>query len=142
MILLTIGNASRRLFSPSGIDEIWIRMHLRADAVDPPEVHVRIDGPRLSLNLSAGDARVTPAGRTLREGEADVLWLWRERGLDRPDFRSGQLVAFLHQLYDLLEQGMRAEPAIKSRRTVVDSVRVLMHAVEYQRGGADDPEHA
>ena len=121
MILLTIGNASRRLFSPSGIDEIWIRLHLRADAVDPPEVHVRIDAPGMSLNLSAGDSGSNPAGRPLREGEADVLGLWRERGLDRPDFRSGQLVAFLHQLYDLLEQGTRAEPAIRSHRTVVDA---------------------
>jgi hypothetical protein len=121
MILLTIGNASRRLSSPSGIDETWIRLQLRADAVDPPEVHVRIDAPRLSLNLSAGDARFTPPVRPLREGEADVLGLWRERGLDRPDFRSGQLVAFLHQLYDLLEPGTRAEPAIKSHRTVVDA---------------------
>ena len=121
MILLTIGNASRRLSSPSGIDEIWIRLHLRADAGDPPEVHVRIDAPRLSLHLSAGDSGFTPAERPLREGEAGVLGLWRERGLDRPGFRSGQLVAFLHQLYDLLEQGTRAEPAGRSHRTVVDA---------------------
>ena len=122
MIILTIGGASRRLTSPSAIDEIWIMLHLRSDAAgDGPGVHVRINAPGLSLNLSAGELRVV-SGRPRVDGETAVLKLWAERGLDRPGFRSGQLVAFLHQLHDLLEPGTNAESrdAIMGQRTVVD----------------------
>ena len=123
MIILTIGDTSRRLSSPSGIDESWIKLHLRSEpAGETPGVHVRIDARSLSLNLSAGETCDVGAGVPRSGGEAAVLDLWRERGLDRSDYRSGQLVAFLHQLYDLLESVRRAEPAaaVEWHRTVVD----------------------
>lgn len=127
MIILTIGNASRRLSSPSAIDEIWIMLHLQSGAADDrPGVHLRINAPSLSLNLSAGERGVVSSGRRLPGGEEAVLELWRERGLDRPGYRSGQLVAFLHQLHDLLEPVTSAESmAIVGHRTIVDD-RICM----------------
>lgn len=113
MVILTIGDTSRRL-SDAGIEESWVRLSLRSGAasVASPGVHVRIDAPPISLNLNAGDApgRGLP-DRPLGPGEAKVLALWEERGLDRPDFRSGQLLAFLHQLYDVLDQVLAVLPA-------------------------------
>ena len=127
MIILTIGDTSRRLSTPSAIDEIWIMLHMRSGvAGDRPGVHLRISAPSLSLNLSAGERGVVSSGRPLPGGEESVLQLWRERGLDRPGFRSGQLVAFLHQLHDLLEPATSAESmAVVGRRNVVDD-RICM----------------
>jgi hypothetical protein len=111
MIILTIGDTSRRL-SDAGIEESWVRLRLRTGpaSVASPGVHVRIDAPPISLNLSAGDASVLP-DRPLGPGEAKVVALWEERGLDRPDFRGGQLLAFLHQLYDVLDQVLAVLPS-------------------------------
>ena len=105
MIILTIGEASRRLAALDVVEESWVVFHMRTSAVDPapPGVHVRIAAPSLGLNLSAGeDASAHRFGRALSRLESRVLELWQQRGLDRPDFRSGQLVAFLHQLCDLM----------------------------------------
>lgn len=108
MIILTIGETSRRLSSSAEIEEGWLNSHLRPSATHAaPGVHVRIDAPPVELNLSAGDhVRAAAFDTCPRPLEARVLELWHTRGLDRPDFRSGQLVAFLHQLQDLLEQGI------------------------------------
>jgi hypothetical protein len=113
MIILTIGDTSRRLSSSAGVEEGWVTHHLRTDRPDatPPGVHVRIAGPSVALNLSAGETTLgAVTSRSLRPAEAQVVELWRARGLDRPGFRSGQLVAFLHQLHDVLEQGSAALP--------------------------------
>ena len=113
MVILTIGDTSRRLSSSDGVEEGWVTHHLRMDRPDaaPPGVHVRIAGPSVALNLSAGEAaRSAVMSRSLRPVEARVIELWRARGLDRPGFRSGQLVAFLHQLRDVLEQGSASLP--------------------------------
>lgn len=113
MIILTIGDKSRRLSSSASVEEVWVRHHLRTDgpAAAPPGVHVRIAGPSVALNLSAGEgARGAGMSRSLHPAEAQVVELWRARGLDRPGFRGGQLVAFLHQLYDVLEQGSAEVP--------------------------------
>ena len=113
MIILTIGDTSRRLSSSAGVEESWVTHHLRMDRAEaaPPGVHVRIAGPSIALNLSAGEiTRGAATTRSLRPAEAQVVELWRARGLDRPGFRSGQLLAFLHQLHDVLEQGSVALP--------------------------------
>ena len=125
MIILTIGDTSRRMAGPSAIDETWIMLHLRPDAAgDPPGVHVRIDAPGLSMNLGAGDDRAGSGARPLSDGEQTVVDLWRERGLDRPDFRSGQLVAFLHQLNDVLDPAGRAVTSGGSCRIFQDHAPV------------------
>lgn len=117
MIILTMGEVSRRLADPAALEESWVTFHMRPDTVDAGRrgVHVRIDAPSIKLNLSAGE----PLGggaleRRMTPAESRVMDLWQERGLDRPDFRSGQLVAFLHQLYDVLEQGSVQLPATRS----------------------------
>ncbi|MBR9988841.1 MAG: hypothetical protein KFH98_03740 [Gemmatimonadetes bacterium] len=113
MIVLTIGETSRRLSDAAGIEENWVAQRMRSTVTPTavPGVHVRIDSPSVSLNLSAGDGEAGGRiGRPLRPEEAKVVALWEERGLDRPDFRSGQLVAFLHQLYDVLDQVLSVLP--------------------------------
>ena len=104
MIILTIGDTSRRITSPLGVAEAdWVLQHMRATAgAEVPRVHVRIDAPSVALNLSAGEA-VEMRGR-LRGDEAAVMSLWHQRGLDRADYRAGQLVAFLHQLSDYIDR--------------------------------------
>lgn len=116
MIILTIGEASRRLTDPAAIEENWVTHHLRLATIDggSPGVHVRIASPGIDLNLSAGDAAEGAAiERRLRPQESRVIDLWQQRGLDREDYRSGQLVSFLHQICDVLENGtaaLRREP--------------------------------
>lgn len=121
MIILTIGDTSRRLSCSAGVEEGWVTLHLRAECSEasPPGVHVRIAAPSIALNLNAGEPmRAAVMSRGLRSEEAQVIELWRERGLDRAGFRSGQLVAFLHQLYDLLEQGSTPSPRGMESRSV------------------------
>lgn len=107
MIIVTIGETSRRLSSPEGIDESWVTLRMRAGTSDgrPPGVHVRVDAPGIQLNLIAGDdSGAGASGHPLRLQEARVVELWRQRGVATADFSSGQLTAFLHQLYDIVEQ--------------------------------------
>lgn len=116
MIILTIGETSRRLSSAAAIDESWVTMLMRTAGPDaqPPGVHVRIATPTVGLNLSAGE-ECRAAGRSLRTVESIIVALWQQRGMDRRDFRSGQLVAFLHQLRDVLEQGSTLRAAVVTR---------------------------
>lgn len=117
MIILTIGETSRRLSSSADIDECWVRILMRGAGTDthPPGVHVRIAAPSVGLNLSAGEKCRAVPGRSLRTTETVILGLWQQRGLDRKDFRSGQLVAFLHQLQDALEQGSAGRRSVFPR---------------------------
>jgi hypothetical protein len=117
MIILTIGEVSRRLADPAALEEGWVMYHMRAHPMDADRrgVHVRIDAPSITLNLSAGEpSSGGTIERRMTAAESRVVDLWQERGLDRPDFRSGQLVAFLHQLYDVLEQSSVEVPAARS----------------------------
>ena len=103
MIILTIDDTSRRITSPLGVSEAdWVLQHMRSAGESVPRVHVRIEAPSGTLNLSAGEA-VEMQGQLSGEG-AQVVTLWHQRGLDLPDYRAGQLVAFLHQVSDYLEQ--------------------------------------
>jgi hypothetical protein len=108
MIVLTIGATSRRVSDFAEIEANWVTHQMRSQngRATLPSVHVRIDYPSVSLNLSAGDATRRPARRegALRPEEMRVMTLWRERGMDRPGFRAGQLLAFLHQLQAMLER--------------------------------------
>ena len=123
MIILTIGETSRRLTSSSAIDESRVTMLMRSLGADaqPPGVHVRIATPCVGLNLSAGEKCRIP-GRSLRTVESVIVELWQQRGLDRRDFRSGQLVAFLHQVQDVLEPGSAVRPSVLARSRAMSAV--------------------
>lgn len=107
MIILTIGDTSRRLTSPAAVEQVWATLHMYEGGVQEmqPPVHIRVASPSLTLNLVAGEPAPSGGyGAGVEADESRVLELWRERGLDSAAFRSRQLIAFLHQLYDVLEQ--------------------------------------
>ena len=89
MIIVTIGEVSRRITGPAEVEESWVHCRMReaTAAGSPPGVHVRIREPGIDLNLSAGDtASPRRAGHAPDPAEAVVIDLWRSRGLDRGGF--------------------------------------------------------
>lgn len=98
MITIKIGPAEATV---EQADEGWINQQLnrrRADAavvcvqvnIQEPDIHMVLSTPGCSSN-GAG-------GRPPNQREKRIFDIWTDRGLDRPDFTGGAVIAFLHQI--------------------------------------------
>ena len=104
MVTLTIGGAQRDLGSRSDIDESWINGQVNGRRADGEQVcvRIRIVTSGLDLTLASAGCGGGGGGRSLRADEQKLVDLWVDRGLSRPDFAGGNVVAFLQQLFRLL----------------------------------------
>lgn len=87
------------------IDEQWISQQINRRQADGQTVCVRIrihEGDIDMLLSTPTCGSVGGRSRPPRPTEERIFDLWEKRGLDQPDFTSGNLVAFLKQLQRLL----------------------------------------
>lgn len=104
MVTLTIGSAHREVARRSDIDESWINQQINGRRADGREVcvRIRIQGGVDLMLASAGCGGAGGGGRPLSADEQRVVDLWVDRGLAKPDFTGGSVIAFLNQLFRLL----------------------------------------
>ncbi len=98
MITIRIGDSERTIqqFSPS-----WLREQIggRRDSDEAACVVVDIRVTDVDLRLATpGCASSGGSCRSLTRKEQAIVQLWKDRGLNSPDFEVGHLIAFLNQL--------------------------------------------
>ena len=100
MITVKINQEERQLHAAN---EQWINQQINLRRRDGQVVcvGVTVRTDRLSVALTTPTCGGTGGGRPPTAEEKRILDLWHHRGLDRPDFTGGSLVAFLKQLVDL-----------------------------------------
>lgn len=97
MIAVRIGEEERSLQDAT---EQWINQQIQRRRVDNQAICVRVAIRQggLDMVLATPSCNGTGGGRTPNANEIEVFRLWNERGLNVPDFSSGNLVAFLAQI--------------------------------------------
>ena len=105
MVTLTIGSSQRNLGSRSDVDESWINRQVNGRRADGEQVcvRVRIETSGLDLTLASAGCGGGRGSGSLSADEQRLVDLWVERGLSKADFAGGNVVAFLHQLFRLIE---------------------------------------
>lgn len=102
MVTLSIGSVDVPL---EQVSEGWINQQLGRRRADGSSVCVRVnvqtDDARLILTTPDCSSSIGGARRPNRLEER-IFQLWKERGLNRSDFEGGQVVAFLHQLRQMI----------------------------------------
>ncbi|MGD9489197.1 MAG: hypothetical protein AB7W47_14360 [Calditrichaceae bacterium] len=102
MIKVKIGGIERDY---DKANESWISQQINRRREDGIAVCVTVivnDGD-LNFILSTPTCGNTGGGRRpLRSDEKIILELWNQRGLNKPDFTGGNLIAFLKQLKKML----------------------------------------
>jgi len=97
MVTVTIADETRDLANAS---EHWITQSIneRRQRGGPVCVRVSIELSGLRMALTTpGCPAGNGGGRAPNNNEREVFALWEERGLNRPDFSAGNLIAFLKQ---------------------------------------------
>lgn len=98
MFTVQIGNEQRPL---NDVDDAWInrKINERFSAGASVCVQVRIQEPNIDLLLTTPDCAIGGgAGRQANPHEAKIFQLWEQRGLRRPNYTGGDLIAFLKQV--------------------------------------------
>ena len=102
MITIKICEYERQFNRVKDIDEQWINQQVngRKDCGDVIFVRVTIQLGSIHIGLATPNCPGGSGGviRTLNREENAVVDLWKKRGLDDPNFSSGNLIAFLKQL--------------------------------------------
>lgn len=102
MVTVRIGEAQMTMYE---LDESWINQEIRRlNRIDNRVcVRVTIEEGNVGLTLSTpGCQQRGGGGRSLNDTEREIVDLWRKRHLDSFDINSGELIAFLHQLRNIL----------------------------------------
>ena len=95
MISIRIGAEEKEL---SSANESWINQTING-ANAPVCVQVAITQPGVGMILSTPTCAVGGGGgRPPNDLERFIFELWAKRGLNRPDFDGGNLIAFLKQV--------------------------------------------
>lgn len=105
MVTLRIGDAERKIASPSEIEEGWINRQIQLRRASGATVcaTVAIEHPPVSLVLAVGDCpRGRRRPRQLNPSEKRIVAFWREHGLDQAGFASGRLIVFLREIFEVL----------------------------------------
>lgn len=98
MIAVRIGEEERSLQEAT---EQWINHQIQRRRADNQAICVRVSIRQGGLDMALATPSCNGAGggrRTPNANEMEVFRLWKERGLDEPEFSGGNLVAFLAQL--------------------------------------------
>ena len=98
MITITIGQETKAL---RDVTEQWINQQITRRRRDGGSLclQVKIERPPLDMLLSTPQcSRNGVGGRTPNDQERRIFELWEQRGMNRPDFTGGNLIAFLKQL--------------------------------------------
>ena len=105
MITITIGQDVRQLSSPSDIEESWINQQINRRRASGQSVctRVRIQEAGLDLSLATPGCGGSGGGRPPTHEEQRIIELWRERHLTQSEYTGGDLIAFLRQLFRLVD---------------------------------------
>jgi hypothetical protein len=98
MFTVTINGETR---DAADVPESWINQQIsrRRDDALPVCVRVAIKTSGVDVVLATpGCGSGGFGGRQPKPNEAEIIELWRKRGLNDPEFSGGNLVAFLKQL--------------------------------------------
>jgi hypothetical protein len=98
MINVVIGATERPV---EQADQSWIneQINRRRNGGDSVCVRVRIEQNDLNMVLSTPNCGGgSGGGRAPTERERRIFDLWEQRGLNRPHFTGGEVIAFLRQL--------------------------------------------
>ena len=101
MFTVTINGETR---DATDVPESWINQQInqrRRDGISPC-VRVRIKTSDVDVGLTTPQCRGAAGGRRLTSREAQIIDLWRKRGLTNDEFTGGNVVAFLRQVQTLL----------------------------------------
>jgi hypothetical protein len=102
MIRIIINGEDRQL-NDSDVEQ-WVNQHInirRREGVDNC-VRVKIIKGDVNMTLTTPHCTSTGGGRLPRPKESEIFELWDKRGLNKSDFSSGNLIAFLKQLENLI----------------------------------------
>lgn len=107
MLTIQISDSSRDFETVREIDESWINQQINRRRRDGATICVRIsiknETPDVNMALaSAGCASSGGGGRPPNPHESQIFDLWKQMGLSKPDFQSGNVVAFLKQLRKII----------------------------------------
>lgn len=97
MITIKIGESERPL---ADAEPSWVNQQINRRREDGVSVCVRVTIRTQTLNivLATPGCAGGGGGRPPTRDEQAILDLWQERGLSRPEFTGGNLIAFLRQL--------------------------------------------
>lgn len=100
MIIVTIGGESRDI---NDANESWINQQINRRRKDGQSVcvvvSVKTSGVDMRLSTPGCSDFAGGGGRAPNENERELFDLWDKRGLNRPDFTGGNLIAFLKQIW-------------------------------------------
>lgn len=101
MITIKIGESERAL---GDAEPSWINQQINRRREEGVSVCVRVTIHTQALNIVLTTPGCTGGGggRLPTRDEQAILDLWQERGLTRPEFTGGNLIAFLRQLERML----------------------------------------
>ena len=106
MITIRICEYERQFNRAKDIDEQWINQQIngRKECGEVVFVRVLIQLGSINLGLATPNCPSGSGGipRILNREENAVVDLWKKRGLEDPNFASGNLIAFFKQLDHLI----------------------------------------
>jgi hypothetical protein len=102
VISIQIGDSAEARYEDT--TESWINQQInqrRRDGITPC-VRVRIKTPDVDVGLTTPQCGSMGGGRAPTSREAQIIELWRKRGLVDQEFTGGSVIAFLRQVQSLL----------------------------------------
>ncbi len=103
MITVKICESEQQYYNAKDIDEQWINQQInrRIACGEVVWLWIKIQQGNLNFSISTPNYPVGGfgGGRQLIQDELHVYQLWKERGLENPDFTGGNLIAFLKQFF-------------------------------------------